>query len=162
MGKLRETGHWNYEPRTYAMRASIELREELTRQAMDKLTDKQLTKTYWFQRLSNAMTGLRAIDPNWEAWFDNDENVPAVSSFRHHTLLVEDRIRTVAQQNNRTVVRAVARLYRGVFIWRDKDGYFIFGEGEAKGIYEFDDEGEAQGMIDATLAMCGSLLGALA
>jgi len=146
------------------MRESMLFRQELLEEAWAKMdqfnANKQLKKSYWHQRQSLAMGELKAIDPQgWEAWYDSDA-VPEYGTEKSRALLVEARVAELAEKNNRTVVRAVARLYRGVFIWRDQAGYFIFGEDRR--IYEFVEEGEAKGHIDATLAMCGSLLGALA
>lgn len=162
MGKTRSTGHWNYEPRTYGMRAARELRAELLEKQMEESIKqnekKALRRSYWWQRLAFAMANLKALDPTgWEAWFDSDA-VPEVGTEKSRALLVEARCRHLA--GNRPTVRATARLYRDVFIWRDHYGYFIFDE--SKRIYEFKSEGEAKGHIDATLAMSGRLLGALA
>lgn len=162
MGKMRSTGHWNYEPRTYAMRMSMDLRKELLENQMEhnlkQAENKKLRRSYWWQRLALAMADLRSIDPQgWEAWFDSDA-VPEYGSEKSRALLVEARVREIAK--SRPSVRAVARLYRGVFIWRDQHGFFLFDESHR--IYEFLDEAEARGHVDATLEMCGSLLGALA
>jgi hypothetical protein len=56
---------------------------------------------------------------------------------------------------------AAAKLYRGTFIWRSANGQTLIFT-EAHGPVLFDNEAEAQGFVDATLAMSGSLLGALA
>lgn len=156
-----------YHPAISAMRESMLLHQELREQEwakMNKLSEnKQLRRSYWLQRLGNAMTSLKAIDPNWEAWFDSDA-VPEYGSEKSRALLVEARVAKLAQQNSRPLLRSVARLYRGVFIWRDQAGFFIF---ESKRIYEFVSEEEAKGHIDATLAAStalstGTLMGALA
>lgn len=153
-----------YHPAISAMRESMLLHQELREQEwakMDKLNEnKQLRRSYWYQRQANAMTALKTIDPQgWEAWFDSDA-VPEYGTEKSRALLVEARVAKLAQNKNRPHVRAEARLYRGVFIWRDQVGFFIFDE--SKRIYEFVSEEEAKGHIDATLAMCGTLLGALA
>lgn len=148
-----------FHPAIYAMRASMALREELAEQRWQETKkiqeNQQLKKSYWLQRMSCAMSALRAADPlGWQAWFDSD----AVPDERFSVMapIVEERVRSLTGRR----IRATARLYRGVFIWRDQNGYFIFDESQR--IYEFIDEAEARGHIDATLAMCGKLLGALA
>ena len=52
-----------------------------------------------------------------------------------------------------------AYLYRGAFIWHDADGCFIIRDDGQ--LIPFIDDAEARGFVDATLAMSGSLLGAL-
>jgi hypothetical protein len=144
-----------FHPAIYAMQASMELRRELVEGQMAKTEKLQLKKTYWYQRMSRAMEMLKAADPaGWEAWFDSDA-VPD-ARFSEMAPIVETR---VSQLLNVRKVRVPARLYRGVFVWRDQSGYFIFGDDGR--IYEFEDEGLARGHIDATLAMCGGLLGSL-
>jgi hypothetical protein len=108
------------------------------------------------------MADLRSIDPDWEAWFDSDA-VPEYGSEKGRALLVEARVREIAK--SKPSVRPVARLYRGVFIWRDPHGCFLFDESHR--IFEFINEAEARGHVDATLAASaalntGALLGALA
>ena len=152
-------GTRGYHPAISAMRDSMELRAELLEaqwERMNKIQEhKQLKKSYWLQRMTRAMSALRAADPlGWEAWFDSDA-VPD-ARFSEMAPVVEARVRFLTGRQ----LRAVARLYRGVFIWHDAHGCFIFDESQR--IYEFIDEAEARGHVDATLAMCGSLLGALA
>jgi hypothetical protein len=54
----------------------------------------------------------------------------------------------------------VGRLYRGSFIYSLPSGeVFVLGEENRK--YDFPSVSEAQAMIDATLAMCGLLIGSL-
>jgi hypothetical protein len=153
-----------YHPAISAMRESMLLRQELLETQMEnsikKAENKKLRRSYWWQRLANAMADLRSTDPEgWEAWFDSDA-VPEYGTEKSRALLVEARIRELLGHQSRSVQKATARLYRGVFIWRDQHGAFLFDESHR--IYEFIDEAEAQGHVDATLAMCGSLLGALA
>jgi hypothetical protein len=147
-----------YHPAISAMRESMLLHQELREMEwakMDKLSEnKQLRRSYWYQRQANAMASLKAIDPNWEAWYDSDA-VPEFGTEKSRALLVEARVAELAQQNSRPFSRSVARLYRGVFIWHDQAGYFIFGEN--KRFYEFVSEEEAKGHIDATLALCSTL-----
>jgi|GEM_PF-2664118 len=154
MGKLRNTGHWNFEPRTYAMRRSMELRQELLETQMEQnlkqAEKKKLRRSYWWQRLANAMANLKALDPaGWEAWFDSDA-VPEYGTEKSRALLVEARVRDLGGKN-RPAMQAVARLYKGVFIWRDAFGCFLFDE--SKRTIEFKNDGEAKAHIDAALAL---------
>lgn len=151
-----------YHPAIYAMRESMLLRQELREQEWNRMEkiqrNKQLRRSYWLQRMGNALANLKSLDPDgWESWFDGDA-LPEKATFREYTLVIEARVRELL--GDRPAIRAVARLYRGVFIWHDGSGCFVFGEDRR--IYEFADEAEARGHIDATLAMCGQLLGALA
>lgn len=163
MGKTVSTGHWNYEPRTYAMRMSMELRQQLVAESWERAerlnTNKQLRKSYWYGRLANAMSDLKHIDPaGWEAWFDSDA-VPERNTHKELALLVEGRILFLVQSTQKPYRRAKSRLYRETFIWTDPVGSFIFREDGQ--IAEFLNEDEAKAYVDATLEMRGHLLGAL-
>lgn len=155
-------GTRGYHPAISAMHASMQLRAELAEakwEQIEKLQENQkLKKSYWVQRQSSALADLRALDPlGWSDWYNSDA-VPDFGTIRERALIIEARVRELL--GNRPVTRVVARLYRGVFVWFDSRGCFVYGE-DGK-IYEFTSEAEAHGHIDATLEMCGKLLGALA
>lgn len=144
-----------YHPAIYAMRESMLLRQELREQewahVQKQTLNKTLRKSYWFDRQCTAMAALKAIDPTgWETWYDSDA-VPVWGTEKSRALLVEARVRELAARLGRPYIRAVARLYRGQFIWQDPAGCFIYGK-ERK-IFEFKDQNEAKAHIDAEHAL---------
>jgi hypothetical protein len=58
------------------------------------------------------------------------------------------------------IALCAGRDYRGVLIYETGLGAVVYGENGAR--YELESISEAEAFIDATLAMCGSLIGALA
>lgn len=94
------------------------------------MNKKKMRAMYWTQRLSNAMSLLRVIDPNgWEAWYDNDSNVPAEATDREFALLVETRVRALIGHYPTLKARAC----RGIFIWTDEfNTVYVYSKEVAK------------------------------
>lgn len=114
------------------------------------MSKKKMRAMYWSQRLSNAIYFLSVYDPiGWEAWFDNDANVPADSTEKQMSLIVEARVRNVI--NGRyPKMRVCAR--RGIFIWTDAwDIVFVYSkEVGKKQLYamEFSSFAEAEAFVN--------------
>lgn len=88
-------------------------------------TNKKLRAMYWKQRLSNAMGALYHADPTgWEAWYDNDANVPAEALDRDYAYIVEARVREIAP-----VYKAPKAIMRNeIFIWTDNVGPYVYSK----------------------------------
>lgn len=152
MGKLKTTGHWNYEPRTYAMRMSVDLRLELADAALERSLrqgeNKKLSRAYWKQRLAIAMADLKHLDPTgWEAWFDSPA-VPERGTEKSRALIIEARIRELAKK---PVKPLKPKLYRDAFIWETGNKNFLVFDSDCKKVHEFSSEAQAKSHIDKTL-----------
>lgn len=89
------------------------------------MSKQKMASAYWKQRWNNALDCLRTEDPNgWQAWYDDDNNVPAESNNRKFAELVEARVKVMT--GARPVYSARAR--RGIFIWRDQIGFFVYSK----------------------------------
>lgn len=88
-------------------------------------TKKKLRSMYWSQRLSNAMGALRHADPTgWEAWYDDDSNVPAEANDKDYALLVEARVKQLTGRYD----QPKACLRREIFIWQDEVGPYVYSK----------------------------------
>ena len=128
------------------MNNSVRLAEHIDDARRKEDARSETRRNYWKQRLAIALDMLRAVDPNWEAWWDGDA-VPQEASNRIFAGLVEARI---CQVTGRGWQIARCRLYRNVFIWTDDTGAYIIDE--AGRWYEFSGEQEARAFVDAQIA----------
>ena len=85
---------------------------------------KKLRAAYWTQRLGVAMEMLKAADPNWEVWFDNDRNVPAEATDREMAQLVEVHVREIKGEYPKFKIS----IERDIFIWQDSLGAFVYSK----------------------------------
>ena len=110
------------------------------------INKKKMRFAYWLQRLGNAVSELKAVDAaGWEAWYDDDNNVPDVSD-RESALLVESRV--IELRGSFPAYKVVAR--RDIFIWQDAIGYFVYSkeaEKDALYVHEFDTFDAAESFI---------------
>lgn len=120
MGKVGLfNGNWR---RVYAANLIYERNAHAEYLVMSK---QKMASAYWQQRWSNALDCLRTEDPQgWEAWYDNDNNVPAESNNRKFATLVEARVKELTGEL--PYYRAQTR--RGIFIWEDQVGFFVFSK----------------------------------
>jgi len=89
------------------------------------MTNKKMRGMYWAQRLSNAMGALYQADPTgWEAWYDDDRNVPAEANDREYVHLVEARVRELTG----SLPTFTCRTRNGIFIWQDKLGFYVYSK----------------------------------
>lgn len=113
-------------------------------QAMNK---KKMRAMYWYQRLSNAMGMLYHADPNgWEAWYDDDANVSPDASQKEMALVIEARVKDLRG----SYIKFECRTRRGIFIWRDEIGWYIYSKevGEPKlYILDFNSFDEAETFV---------------
>lgn len=77
------------------MRATEELRRELEEKRQEAEFKRALKGLYWRGRYDLAMDALEKADPEgWEAWYDDDNNVPLFAGgHRQLCLLLEKRIK---------------------------------------------------------------------
>lgn len=141
-----------------AMHQAQSLRQNLladqTQQTERRLRNRTLRRSYWVERLSVAMSDLKALDPTgWATWFDSSA-VPDGTP-RQLVPYIEARVASLAAAQRRPFSRAIARLYRGVFIWVDATGAFLFRDDNR--IVEFVDAAEARAFIDASLVAAVTL-----
>lgn len=112
-------------------------------------TKKKMRAMYWTQRLSNAMSALQQADPvGWEAWYDNDQNVPAEANDRDYALIVETRVKELTGRYDQP--KACVR--RDIFIWTDKIGPYVYSKEVGKRtLYamSFDTFVEAESFVEA-------------
>lgn len=117
MGRRSGTTVGGYHPRIFAMHWAMAQRELLAGRMETVMNKKKTRGMYWTQRLSNALGLLRVNDPSgWEAWFDDDANVPADSNDQQMALIIEARVRSLI----RHYPQLTARARRGIFIWTDE------------------------------------------
>lgn len=89
------------------------------------MTKKKMRGMYWTQRLSNAMGALYQADPaGWEAWYDDDQNIPAEATDREFAQLVEARVRELTN----TYPKFTCRTVNGIFIWQDQHGVYVYSK----------------------------------
>jgi len=125
MGRKSGQTVGGYHPQIHKMQWVMYQRELVREQEVKMLNKKKMRGAYWTQRCANAMDWLRTVDAqNWEAWFDNDANIPADSSVRLIAQLCEARTveLTGAKQNMR------AKAVRDIFIWKDRLGFFVYSK----------------------------------
>ena len=75
-----------------AMNWTVAGRETLFYATERIMKNKKLRSNYWKQRLNLTMGILKSVDPNWERWFDDDQNVPADADNRQIHELVRARV----------------------------------------------------------------------
>lgn len=110
----------------YRLAVKASQRGQLTRVEFERImNNKKMRAMYWEQRLVNAMDALYTADPNGcEAWYDNDQHVPADATTKQMALLVESRVKDLT--GAAPFYRARAR--RGIFIWQDRIGFFVYSK----------------------------------
>ncbi len=112
------------------------------------MNKKKMRGMYWAQRLSNAMGFLRKSDPaNWEAWFDNDANVPADATDQQMAVILEARVRSLI--GHYPILKT--HVCRGIFIWTDEfNGVYVYSKEVGKRpLYalEFNTPAEAEAFV---------------
>lgn len=147
MGRKTGITVGGYHPRIHKMQWVMEQRAFL-REQEDLLMSKTKTSiNYWKQRACIALDLLQSIDLNgWEAWYDNDQNVPEIIKSEELAKLVEARI--IELQGPTTF--PTSTLHRNIFIWHDSKGYFVYSKEIGKEtLYanEFSTEADAKKFI---------------
>ncbi len=120
----RRTGT-SYHPKIFAMHLAQAQNEAKRERQWQIMKRKYMRAAYWLERLAIAMDNLRKIDQGWEAWFDDDTNVPILSTRRDHTLIIEARIKELSGSD---IPLATCHAHRNVFIWTDDKGAFVFSK----------------------------------
>jgi hypothetical protein len=129
MGRKSGITVGGYHPRIHHMQMVMAQREWNADMSEKSMKKKKMRANYWSQRLSNAMGTLYQADPNgWEAWFDNDKNVPAEANDREFALIVETRVRELVGY----YPFFKCRTRRGIFIWQDALGVYVYSKEENK------------------------------
>lgn len=120
MGQIGiHNGNWR---RVYAANLIYERNAHAEYLVMSK---QKMASAYWQQRWSNALDWLRTEDPSgWETWYDDDNNVPAQANDRKFAMLVEARVKELTGQ----APQYRARARRGILIWEDHIGFFVFSK----------------------------------
>ena len=95
------------------------------------------------------MLALQQADPNgWQAWYDDDRNIPAEGLDRDYAWLVEARIKELS--GSYTQPKACVR--REIFIWRDAFGPYVYCKEVGKRtlyVMSFDSFAEAEAFVEA-------------
>lgn len=138
-----------------AMNWTVAGRETLCNETERIMKNKKLRANYWKQRLNLTMGILKSADPNWERWFDDDQNIPADADNRQIHELVRARVIRLAGK----FPLASTTIHRGIFIWRcdDAPGYFLYSksvENPTLYIFEFGDLEAAKSFIDRLPFRC--------
>jgi len=130
MGRKSGITVGGYHPRIHHMQWVMGQREWNTFQMEKAMNKKKMRAMYWTQRLANALFQIRCFDPiGWEAWFDDDNNVPADSTNKDMALLIEDRVRVLIGRYPKHIARAC----RNIFIWTDEFGVvYVYSKEEGK------------------------------
>lgn len=113
----------NFRNRDYFFYAQA-LRNPYDRTTERMMFKKKLRAAYWYQRLANAIETLKAADPNWAVWFDNDSNVPADATNREMAGLIESHVRELTGGYPTFKVA----IERDIFIWSDSLGVFVYSK----------------------------------
>lgn len=86
MGKVyglkRATPRMKWVHMNYVVDWKADLKEQQAKYAMEKLLERQ----------AELMTELMELDMAWEAWFDNDDNVPEFGTVQSRIVILEKRI----------------------------------------------------------------------
>jgi len=138
-----------YHPKIFIMKEAEE-RNTLIREEREHMENqKKLEANYWACREAIAIGVLKEIDAfGWEAWYDNDRNVPAKGTRKSRALLIEDRVRALA--GSFPVITST--LHNGVYIWADSMGAFIFSKVDgALQWLEFDNTNDAMKFIEVLI-----------
>lgn len=147
MGRKSGITSGSYDPRIHRMHFVMNFREVNREREFHMMSKKKTRASYWTQRLTNAMSVLRAVDPaNWERWYDNDENIPAEGTNREFSRLVEARV--IALTGSFPSIKARAR--RGIFVWQDELGFFVYSKEVGKDplyVIEFDSMEAAEAFL---------------
>lgn len=120
-GNFRAGDYFRYRMAVEAGKRGVPSAAEIQRMT----TKKKMRAMYWMQRLSNAISALQQADPaGWEAWYDNDQNVPAESNDRDYALIVEARVKELTGRYD----QPKARVRRDIFIWTDQFGTYVYSK----------------------------------
>lgn len=120
-GNYRGGDYYRYRLAVEAGKRGMLSAEEIERMTMKK----KMRGMYWAQRLSNAMGALYQADPTgWEAWYDNDQNIPAEATDREFALRIEARVRELTG----SYPEFTCRTRNGIFIWKDKLGFYVYSK----------------------------------
>lgn len=113
----------------YYYRLAVEAGRGINVAEIERMTTKKKMRfAYWTQRMCNAVEALRIADPTgWEAWYDNDRNVPEGTD-REVALIVELRVKQLT--GSYTQPKACVR--GGIFIWTDQIGPYVYCKEIAK------------------------------
>jgi len=144
-GNFRAGDYYRYWLEVEAGKRGIPSAAEIERMT----TKKKMRAMYWMQRLSNAVSALQQADPiGWEAWYDDDQNVPAEANDKDYALLVEARVRYLTGRYDQP--KACVR--RDIFIWTDQIGPYVYSKEVGKRtLYAmpFDTFEEAESFVQA-------------
>jgi hypothetical protein len=147
MGRKSGITGGGYHPRIHKMNFVMGQREQLRAQEDLLMSKSKTSLNYWKQRFHNAVDYLKAADPNgWEAWFDDDRNVPAQAKSEDLARIVESRVIELQGHTN----FPTSSLYRNIFIWRDANGFFVYSKevgNEQLYVNEFNSQTEAESFI---------------
>ena len=120
-GNFRAGDYYRYWMEVEASKRGIPSVAEFERMT----TKKKMRAMYWTQRLCNAISTLQQADPTgWEAWYDNDQNVPAEGYDRDYAYLVEARVKELTGRYDQP--KACVR--RDIFIWTDQLGPYVYSK----------------------------------
>lgn len=142
MGRRSGITVGGYHPQIFTMHLVMAQREILADDVERAMNKKKMRSMYWNQRLANAMPS------GWEAWFDNDANIPADADDKQMAYLVEERVRFLIGSSYPTIT---ARIHRGIFVWTDELGVYVYSKEVGKrALYalEFSSKGEAKAFLN--------------
>lgn len=144
-GNFRNRDYYYYRLAVEAGKRGMPSATEIERMT----TKKKLRSMYWTQRLSNAMSALQQADlTGWEAWYDDDHNVPAELNDRDYALIVEARVKELT--GSYTQPKACVR--RDIFIWTDQFGPYVYSKEVGKRtlyVMSFESFAEAEAFVEA-------------
>lgn len=92
MGNRSGISSSGYHPAIWGMQRAMALREEI-RESMNPNSEK------WQLDFGDCLTALKAVDPDWETWWDSPE-VPERASFRTRYEQTKERLIQVAKFRN--------------------------------------------------------------
>lgn len=133
MGRKSGITSGGYHPQIHKMHWVMAQREWNREQEQKMVDDKRIQAAYWSQRLSNAMGELKKADPQgWSLWFDEMWE-------RCFTGKTEANNSDITSQVEARVTELVGQypsyqehLCRGIYIWQDQLGFFIYSRESGK------------------------------
>lgn len=127
------------------MRQTQARNEALRIAAEDRAAALRMIKTLIYCRMQIALYLLQSNEPDWESWYDDDQNIPESATPRETARLINRRLSALGVDHN---VKRYA--HRGIFIFDHAGDVFFFSKyRDFRSIVPFSSLADARAAIDA-------------
>jgi hypothetical protein len=126
----------------FGMVGSMDLKRAFEERKEREALKLRTRANYWRQRTALALIALREADPQWEAWYNDPQNLPD-GPYSKFIPLVEVHAN----------YRVTGRLYRNVLVWQDDKSALVLLDAHWA---EFDTPEAAKRFIDRAFELGGS------